>query len=128
MVTDAATLTPDLLPARGRLSFVKERLDNVAAAFGSSATLARYLGVNRSQPTQWRKGAESPSLETGRALLDLDYVIARAAMLWPMEVVHDWLVGSNAFLNGARPVDVVRSEGAKAVIEALDAELSGAYA
>jgi len=111
-----------------RLLQAQERTGNVIDVLGSGANLAKYLGVNRSQPAQWRKGAETPGPETSRVLLDLDYVIARAAMLWPTPVVNDWLTGNNSFLNGARPIDVIRYQGAKAVIDALDAELSGAYA
>lgn len=112
----------------GLLPQAQERTRYVVDALGSGARLAEYLGVNRSQPAQWSKGSESPSPDTGRALLDLDYVIARASMLWSRKVVNDWLTGNNAFLDGARPIDVVRQKGASAVIPALDAEMSGAYA
>jgi hypothetical protein len=111
-----------------KLPFAKERTSFVLEAVGGGASLANILGVSRSQPTQWKKGAESPGPEASRALLDLDYVVARASLLWEPQVVQDWLVGSNAFLHGARPVDVLRKQGAPPVIEAIDAEMAGVYA
>jgi len=114
--------------SRAKLGLAQERTAFVIEALGSGANLAKFLGVNRSQPAQWRNGAEAPGPEASRVLLDLDYVIARASMLWPTAVVNDWLTGNNSFLDGARPIDVIKYQGAKAVIEALDAELSGAYA
>jgi len=113
---------------QSRLKHAQQRTEYVIEALGSGANLAKYLGVNRSQPAQWRKGAEIPGPGTSRILLDLDYVIARASMLWPTPVVNDWLTGNNSFLNGARPIDVIKYQGVGSVIEALDAELSGAYA
>jgi len=113
---------------QSRLPQASMRAGFVIDAVGGGANLASYLGVNRSQPTKWRKGDDTPSPDVGRVLLDLDYVIARASMLWPAEVVQDWLTGSNSFLNGARPIDTLKSQGVKPVIDALDAEYAGAYA
>jgi hypothetical protein len=90
------------------------------------ATLARLLGVSRSQPTQWRKGAEQPGPVAARELVDLDHVLARALMLFPPRVAVDWLTSSNAFLNGARPLEVLKVRGSSEVIAALDAAESGA--
>lgn len=113
---------------RANLNQTQERTEFLINTLGSGAALAGLLGVNRSQPTQWRKGAESPSPEVGRGLLDLDYVVARASMLWPTDSVVAWLQGQNAFLEGARPIDVLRARGSRDVIDALDAELAGSYA
>lgn len=105
-----------------------ERTEFLIDALGSGAALAELLGVSRSQPTRWRKGDETPSPERARELIDLDHVMARARMLWEPDVALAWLVGANAFLAGARPVDVLRTRGSREVIEALDAELAGGYA
>ncbi|WP_345762780.1 antitoxin Xre/MbcA/ParS toxin-binding domain-containing protein [Diaminobutyricibacter sp. McL0608] len=113
---------------RANLNQTQERTEFLINTLGSGAVLAGLLGVNRSQPTQWRKGAESPSPEVGRGLLDLDYVVARASMLWQTDSVVAWLQGQNAFLEGARPIDVLRTRGSHDVVDALDAELAGAYA
>ncbi|MGA1829021.1 hypothetical protein [Microbacterium sp.] len=111
-----------------RLTDVGQRAATVAAALGSKSMLATFLSVSASQPTQWIKGVESPNPENARTIVDIDHVIARAGLLWSPSVVSAWLVGSNAFLDGARPIDVVKTRGAEPVIDALDQELAGAYA
>jgi uncharacterized protein (DUF2384 family) len=90
--------------------------------------LARTLGVVPSQPSRWRSGEEVPSPEIAAKLLDLDHVVALAVQAWDPAVVEDWMTSSNAFLGGARPIDVVLQRGSPEVIAALKATLSGAYA
>ena len=117
-----------LLGPTERRTDVGQRAATVAAALGSKAMLASFLSVSASQPTQWIKGVESPNPENARTIVDIDHVIARAGLLWTPSVVSAWLVGANAFLDGARPIDVVKTRGAEPVIDALDQELAGAYA
>lgn len=107
---------------------IEARVREVANALGSSANLAALLGISPSQPTRWLQGTERPSPANARAIVDLDHVIARANLLWQPSVVTSWLYGNNAFLEGARPVDVVKLQGATPVIAALDQELAGGYA
>ncbi|MCL2787140.1 MAG: hypothetical protein FWD59_01375 [Micrococcales bacterium] len=115
-------------PGRAEINQVSQRVAFLTETLGSAAALADLLGVARSQTTRWRQGAEAPSPAVGRVLLDLDHVVARATCLWPAPVAKTWLISSNAFLSGARPVDVLRSRGSTEVIAALDAALAGAYA
>lgn len=107
---------------------IEARVREVAGALGSNANLAALLEISPSQPTRWIQGTERPSPANARAIIDLDHVIARANLLWQPGVVTSWLYGSNAFLEGARPVDVVKLQGATPVIAALDQELAGGYA
>lgn len=113
---------------RGELSQAQARTEFLISALGTAQALAELLNVSRSQPSRWRTGAESPGPEAGRLLIDLDHVLARASMLWPTETARDWLTGSNAFLQGARPIDVLRERGSGEVIAALDAALAGSFA
>ncbi len=96
-------------------------------SIGSRAALARLLDVSRSQPTRWLAGEETPGPENMRALIDLDYVVARAEMVWPPDVALEWLEGANSYLDGARPIDVLKLRGPTEVIDALDAALSGSF-
>ena len=107
---------------------IADRAGAVAAALGSKAQLASMLEVSPSQPTRWIDGSESPNSENARVIVDLDHVIARAGLLWKPTVIGAWLNGSNAFLDGARPIDVLRTTGSAPVIDALDQELAGGYA
>jgi hypothetical protein len=89
---------------------------------------ATLLGVAESQPSRWRRALEVPSSQVAPMLVDLDHIIARLQLVWDEEVIGDWLEGTNSFLDGARPIDVLRVNGLVPVLEAIEAEASGAYA
>jgi len=110
------------------LAVPQQRAGFLIRALGSQARVAELLAVSRSQPGKWSKGEESPSPERARELIDLDHVVARVVSWLGPDMTISWLNGSNAFLDGARPIDVLRVRGSSEVIDALDAEMSGAYA
>ena len=108
---------------------VQWRAKSAAEALGSRTRLADALGVSDSQPTRWIRGEDSPNAENARAIVDLEYVVARARLLWSDdETVNLWLNGRNAFLGGARPIDVIMTRGVSPVVDALDQEMAGAFA
>lgn len=84
--------------------------------------------MSRSQPGRWSTGTEQPSPQRARELIDLDHVVARLVAWLGTTMTLEWLTGSNAFLDGARPIDVLRIRGSAEVIDAIDAEMSGAFA
>jgi putative toxin-antitoxin system antitoxin component (TIGR02293 family) len=90
--------------------------------------LAKLLGVAKSQPTRWKQGSEKPSPSVARRLADLEHVWVRALQLWDAGTARIWLESPNAFLDHARPIDVLELRGAGEVLDALDAAYSGAYA
>lgn len=105
------------------------RADVVARALGSRTKLAQFLKVSPSQPTRWIKGEEAPNSENTRTIVDLEHVVTRARLLWgDDEVVNAWLTGRNGFLDGARPIDVIATQGSGPVIDALDQATAGAFA
>ena len=110
-----------------RLPLAMERTEFLIDAVGSGSILADLLGVSRSQPTRWRTGKESPSPQIARELVDLDHVMARASMLFTQPVALDWLNSSNSYLDGARPIDVLKTRGSAEVVAALDAAMAGAF-
>lgn len=110
-----------------RLPLAMGRTEFLIATLGSGSALADVLGVSRIQPTRWRTGKESPSPEVARELVDLDHVMARASMLFTQPVALDWLNSSNSYLDGARPIDVLKTRGSAEVIAALDAAMAGAF-
>jgi hypothetical protein len=105
----------------------RERTEFLIAALGSSTAVAKLLEVSRSQPGKWRRGLESPGADAARLLIDLDHVLARAMMIWDAPTARDWLTGINPFLEGARPIDVLRTRGSRDVIDALDAAMAGSF-
>lgn len=106
---------------------VRRRLSRLTLVLGSNQ-VAELLGVSRSQPSRWRTGAEGLAARNQRAVLDLDYVVARLHQLWVPDVAALWLESPNAHLGGATPVEVLRQCGAADVVQAIDAEAEGAYA
>lgn len=59
---------------------------------------------------------------------DLDEVIRLLDEVWGPEVGKIWLTGENGFLDGSRPINVLRIDGPAPVIAALRAVLGGSYA
>jgi uncharacterized protein (DUF2384 family) len=107
---------------------LSDRTGYLVDNLGGGTKLAGLLGVSKSQPTRWRKGEEQPSPAKAREILDLDHVVARASLLWgSSDVVRDWLEGSNQFLEGARPIDVLQIRGVADVLAALEAETQLAF-
>lgn len=100
------------------------RTEFLIESLGSGAELARLLGVNRSQPAQWRSGKESPGPVAAQRLLDLDHVVAKALLIWPPKAAIDWLEGANSYLDGARPIDVLRLRGSADVVRALEVAMA----
>lgn len=103
------------------------RAEQIVSVLGNKRA-ARMLSVSESQPSRWRNAQEVPGPQVAPALVDLDHIIARLQLLWDTDVIGDWLEGSNAFLEGARPIDVLLVHGSVPVLEAIEAEASGAYA
>lgn len=89
--------------------------------------LAAIVDVSRSAVSRWVSGDDTPRGTNAAAVLDLDFVIARYALAYPVGTFRDWFAAPNAFLNGATPRDVLRLEGPGRVIDALGSEIAGSY-
>lgn len=99
------------------------------SVLGSYTALADWLGVARSQPGRWLSGEERLSPRSERLVLDLAYVIDRARQVWGHDTaLQGWLVGSEPLLDGAPPLDAVRSGDVSSVVKAIDGHLAGSYA
>ncbi|MFS0734452.1 hypothetical protein ABC304_18175 [Microbacterium sp. 1P10UB] len=47
--------------------------------------------------------------------------------IWVDDVIDAWLAGRNAFLDGARPVDLLAANDLAQVMDALRQEIQGGY-
>ena len=94
----------------------------------SQSALADLVGVSRSSVSRWRDGSDTPSEDRAALVLDLDYILGQYAQHYPAGRFHDWFTSANAFVNGARPHDVLVAEGPTRVIQALHAEVAGSFA
>ena len=125
--TRVSASSPAVIAGTPRSWQPQVRADQVVRVLGNRRAAA-VLGVSESQPSRWRKALEVPSSQVAPMLVDLDHIIARLQLIWDEDVIGDWLEGANAFLDGARPIDVLRVNGSGPVLEAIEAEASGAYA
>jgi uncharacterized protein (DUF2384 family) len=116
-----------LLKTAGTLADVSPLLERIVEALGTNAA-ARLLGADRAQVSRWGSGAESISAEMGRRIVDLHDILTRILRLYGSEAASMWLVGSEPLLGGARPIDVLVTEGAAPVIRAIDGIAAGAFA
>lgn len=94
----------------------------------TQAGLAAILEVSRSSVSRWVKGEDSPSGRNAAAVLDLDFLIARYALVYPVTTFANWFAAPNAFLNGATPRSVLHLEGPGRVIDAVTTSAAGSYA
>ena len=76
----------------------------------------------------WTAGTEPIGHEMGRRIIDLHDVLTRIMRVYGREAAAIWLVGSEPLLGGARPIDVLVTEGAAPVVRAIDGISEGAYA
>lgn len=90
--------------------------------------LATIVDVSRSAVSRWVSGEDSPKGANAAAVLDLDFIIARYALLYPTATFRGWFGAPNAFLNGSSPHDVLQMEGPSRVVDALGSEQAGSFA
>jgi uncharacterized protein (DUF2384 family) len=109
------------------LADVSPLLARIVEGMGTNAA-ARLLGADRAQVSRWGAGTEAIGQEMGRRIVDLHDVLTRIVRVVGREVASMWLVGSEPLLGGARPIDVLVTEGAAPVIRAIDGIAQGAYA
>ena len=119
--------TVALRPAAKSLADVAPLLTRLLEALGTNAA-ARLLGADRAQVSRWAAGTESIGQEMGRRIIDLHDVLTRIMRVYGREAAAMWLVGSEPLLGGARPIDVLVTEGAAPVVRAIDGIAEGAYA
>lgn len=111
-----------------RAERLRHKVESLTEAFGSKSAAAEFLGVTRGQPGKWMSGAERPSPDVERLILDFDYVWDRLTAVRSARSATVWLQSANSFLGGARPLDAIRFRGPEPVISALDSAEAGSFA
>ena len=119
--------TITFLASAEKLADVRPLLTRVVDALGTNAA-ARLLGADRAQVSRWGAGTELIGGEMGRRIVDLHDVLTRILRAYNREAAAMWLAGSEPLLGGARPIDVLATEGAAPVIRAIDGIMQGVYA
>jgi uncharacterized protein (DUF2384 family) len=116
-----------LKPAAEVLADVAPLLARLLEALGTNSA-ARLLGADRAQVSRWTARTEAIGHEMGRRIVDLHDVLTRIMRVYGRNAAAMWLVGSEPLLGGARPIDVLVTEGAAPVVRAIDGIAQGAYA
>ena len=114
-------------PGSEALTDVAPLLARILEALGTNAA-ARLLGADRAQVSRWTAGTEAIGQEMGRRIVDLHDVLTRILRVYGRQAASMWLVGSEPLLGGARPIDVLVTEGAAPVVRAIDGIAAGAFA
>ena len=103
------------------------RTKKLVAIFGNNS-LARIIQVNQSQTSRWSDGDEQASVINQQKLIDLDYIIDQLAITLYPDQIEEWLQNPNAHLGSASPINVFQVNGLAAVIPAISALSTGAFA
>jgi hypothetical protein len=96
-------------------------------ALGSKAALAEYIETHRSQVTRAARGQEIGAMP-GWRMAGLAAVIGALLEIYEPAAVGSWLHGINPHLNNQRPLDVLKQGDVAAVMRAVQADRTGAFA
>ncbi len=106
----------------------RDRVAALVTDFGSRAKAARAIGVDRSRVTRWLEAGEEPALEHRRRIDAIEFALSRLTLRYRRETALKWLSGFNAHLGNVRPIDLLRAGRTAEVLEAIEADETGAYA
>lgn len=96
-------------------------------ALGSRSALAFWLGIDRSQVTRAAAG-QALGGAPGWRLKGLAAVVTALLAVYEPPAVAGWLAGANPHLNDRRPLDVLAEGDVAAVMGAVQAARTGAFA
>lgn len=105
----------------------KEKLRALTQDLGGQAAVAEMLGVSRSRVSRWLR-TERPDAGNRRKLEALEFVLGRLLERYELETALKWLRGFNAHLGDRRPVDLLVHGRVAEVLQAVEADETGAYA
>lgn len=95
--------------------------------FRSQRRLAELLGVSPAQVSRWQRGQGIDAVNAERVDL-LEHVMSSLLRLYSPGAAEQWLVGLNPTIGDRRPIDLIRSGGARQLLDAIASENAGAFA
>jgi uncharacterized protein (DUF2384 family) len=107
---------------------MRTHLEPLENFFHSSREVSQIIGVNPAQLTRWHRQAK-PDPENERKVLGLKYIVDELMSYFEHpSTAKKWLLGDNAFLNHARPIDLIHQGKFTDVLLAIDQMIAGDYA
>lgn len=100
---------------------ISSRVEFLIVVLGTPTKVAECLQVSRPLLSKWRTGSTMPTPAQLRLLIHLDFIVARASLVFEGPALLNWLKGPNSYLEGARPIDVLHVRGVREVLDAVDA-------
>ncbi len=108
-------------------TLARATVDAGEVAFGTRAALATWAGTHRSQVTRVARG-QVVGGETGWRLAALAAIVTALLVVYEPEAIPGWLRGNNPHLGDRRPLDVLAAGDVTAVMGAVQAARTGAFA
>lgn len=90
------------------------------------AEVAEIVGVNERQVHNWSNGTNRPKGQSRERLLELNYIVKQLQDVYAPEGIEIWLHGRHRSLDGRRPVDLLRQQDFRTVLDAVERLQSGA--
>lgn len=109
------------LPSDGRA-----KLRTLLAALGEPQ-LAELLDTDRESIREVLRDPTRAE-DVDRRIEDAHYVVSRASPVFVGKAVRDWLFGHSVAFYGARPIDVLKTDGPARLIDELARISDGGYA
>jgi hypothetical protein len=110
-----------------RAALAGAAVDAGEVAFGNRSALAAWVGTHRNQITRAAEGQEIGG-DAGWLLSSLAAIVTTLLAIYEPEAVGGWLHGSNPHLGDRRPLDVLAEGDVSAVMAAVQAARTGAFA
>jgi transcriptional regulator with XRE-family HTH domain len=106
---------------------VRRKVQAVSRDLGGQAKLARLIGVSPSRVSRWLRD-EEPDPANRRKVEGVEFILSRLTDTRERSTALKWLQGFNAHLGNRRPIDLIGDGRVAEVLEAIEAEETGAYA
>lgn len=106
---------------------VRDKVRAVSKDLGGQARLARVLEVSPSRVSRWIR-TEDPDPTNRRKVEGVEFILGRLLEFYDPKTAVKWLQGTNAHLGNRRPIDLLGRGRVAEVLEAVEAEQTGAYA
>jgi hypothetical protein len=90
--------------------------------------VASLLDVDPGNLSRYLGGGRTINAEATRRAIDLDHVLARAAQVFVGSAIIAWLTGHSQAFAGARPIDMLATDGPSPLLDELSRIAEGGYA